>query len=57
MEKMLIFIECEGAIQEILRVTPDQYKVIKHLTEGDYFKKEVRIYTEETLECILIDFT
>lgn len=56
-EKMLVFIEFDGVIEETLRVTADQYKVIKHLAEGDYFKEDVRIYTEETLEYNLTDFT
>lgn len=56
-EKMLVFIELDGGIEETLRVTADQYKVIKHLAERNYFDEAVRFLTEETLEYNLTDFT
>lgn len=56
-EKMLVFIELGGDMEETLRVTADQYKVIKHLAECGYFDEDVRIYTEETLENNLTDLT
>lgn len=56
-EKMLIFIELDDVIEETLRVTADQYKVIKHLAECNYFDEAVKIHTEETLEYNLTDFT
>lgn len=56
-EKMLVFIEFDGAIEETLKVTTDQYKVIKHFAERGYFDASVEIYTEETLEKRLTDFT
>lgn len=56
-EKTLLFIELDGGIEETLRLTADQYKVIKYLAECNYFDEAVRLYTEETLEYNLTDFT
>lgn len=56
-EKILLFIELDGGIEETLRLTADQYKVIKYLAECNYFDEAVRLYTEETLEYNLTDFT
>lgn len=57
-EEMIIFIEFDDAIEETLRVTADQYKVIKHLAEGDYFKEDVRIYKfTQKKHLNLTDFT
>ena len=56
-EKMLVFIELDGGIEETLRLTADQYKVIKYLAECNYFDEAVRLHTEETLEYNLTDFT